>query len=67
MVILGTLNDPLDMRTPEGQRLFAFRKEIMALIYGCNPGNRTALVIENLISHMRRDTKPCHSGYAGPS
>jgi hypothetical protein len=63
---LGPQNDPLNVSTPEFERLLAFRKKIMTLIHSRNPGNRPILVIKDFISYVGRNTQPCHSGYAGP-
>jgi len=39
----------------------------VALVDGRNPGNRSDLVIENLIGDMRRNAKARHSRDAGPT
>jgi hypothetical protein len=44
----------------------ALREKIMSLINSGNPRNRSVLVVQNFISHMRRDTEARHSGNASP-
>src|SRR5437870_3366185 len=39
----------------------------MALVYGRNPGDRSGLMVQDLVRNMRWDSKPRHSRYASPA
>ena len=58
-------DDLPDMRAPPFQSFFAFSEEIVALIDGCNTGDRTALMVQDFVGDMWGDAKPSHPGYAG--
>jgi hypothetical protein len=45
-----------DMRPPPFKRVFALCQKIVALIHGSDTGDCPGLVVENLVSHVRRDT-----------
>src|ERR1700746_1389797 len=55
------------MLTPAFEGLPTLSEKFMSLVHSRNSGNRTALVIENLIGNMRRNPKACPPGHAGPS
>src|SRR5215210_1142735 len=55
------------MPPPTIQRLFAFCDELVALIDGGHAGDRSGLVIEDLVSDMGRDAEPGHPRDAGPA
>jgi hypothetical protein len=44
------------MGPPPFKRVFALCEKIVALVYGGNTGDCPGLVVENLVSHVRRDT-----------
>jgi hypothetical protein len=44
------------MSTPPFKRVFALCQKIVALIHGSDTGDCPGLVVENLVSHVRRDT-----------
>ena len=50
----------LDVSAPAIQRFLTLSQKFMALINGRHPGNRPGLVIEDLVSDVRRHTQPCH-------
>jgi hypothetical protein len=66
MLVCSPSNDLFDICAPHFQCLFAFCRKIVALINSCNPGNRSILVIEDLVGYVGCNAKPSHSGYAGP-
>ena len=43
------------MGAPQVQGLPPFGKEIVPLIYGGNARNRAGLMVQDLVSHMRRN------------
>ena len=55
----------LDVSAPTIQRFLALSQKFMPLINSCHPGNRSRLVIEDLVSDVRRHTQPCHPGDDG--
>jgi hypothetical protein len=63
----GSGHNTIDMSPPPIEGFFAFRQELMALVYGGNPRDRPGLVVQDLVRHMRRHSKPGHSGYASPA
>ena len=55
----------VNVRAPAIQRFLALGQKFMPLINGRYPGNRSGLVIEDLVSDVRRHTQPCHPGDDG--
>src|SRR5688572_27894798 len=53
------------MSPPVIQRLPALGHELVALIDGRDAGDGSDLMVEDLVSHMRRNTQTRHSGYTG--
>ena len=39
----------------------------MPLVHCRNARDRTGLMIENLVCHVRRNSEPGHAGHAGPA
>ena len=53
------------MRSPDVQRFFTFREELVPLIYGRNPRDCPSLMIEYFVRHMRRNPEPGHPRHTG--
>src|SRR5215207_6420206 len=61
------LEESADMPPPTIQRVLAFCDELVALIDGRHAGDRSGLVIEDLVGDMGRDAEPCHPRHTGPA
>src|SRR5215212_564204 len=48
--------------SPELQCVLTFLVKLVTLIDRSHPGNRAALVVEDLICHVRRNPEPGHAG-----
>jgi len=57
----------LDMPTPKIKSVLALRQELVTLVHRSHPRNRPTLVVEHLVSDMRRDPEPGHPRDAGPA
>jgi hypothetical protein len=55
------------MSPPLFKRSFSLCEEVVPLVNGCDPGDRSRLVIEDLVRYMRRNAKASHSRHAGPA
>jgi hypothetical protein len=48
----------LNMVSPELEGLFALLEELVPLVHGSHSRDRAALVVQDLVRHMRRDPEP---------
>jgi len=55
------------VRAPPIQRFLALCQKFVALIDGCDTGNRPFLMVEDLVGNMGRHSKPRHAGNYGSS
>jgi hypothetical protein len=55
------------MGSPPIERFSTFRKELVSLIYGRDPGDCASLMIEYFVCYVRSNPEPGHSGHTGPA
>jgi len=64
---LGTPDDAGNMSTPAIQRLPSLGEEFMPLVDGSDPRDRSRLMVEDLVSHVRRHAHAGHTGNNSPA
>ena len=57
----------IEVACPTVERFLSLGQELMALVDSCDARDRAGLVIEHLVSHVRRNPEPGHAGHNGPA
>jgi hypothetical protein len=60
------LSQYLEVACPTVERFLSLGQELMALIHGCDARDRATLMVEDLVSHVRRNPEPGHTGHHRP-